>query len=79
MKMNVSLRRKAARIEAEPCVVEDILELGEKHYGLNHVEPLFGEHPALEHQYMQEAEATWEQKWNSEQAQEEGTAPVLSM
>lgn len=51
----------------------------EKHYGLNHVEPLFGEHPALAHQYLREAEEAWEQKWNSEQAQEEETGPALSM
>lgn len=87
--LDVDQENKTCRMKGEFFTMEDVplhYILGryseaatEKHYGLNHVEPLFGEHPALAHQYLKEAEAAWEQKWNSEQTQEEGTAPALSM
>lgn len=44
----------------------------EKHYGREYVEPLFGEHPSQAQHYLQEAEEAWNQKWEPEQAQEEG-------
>lgn len=87
--LDVDQENKTCRMKGEFFTMEDVplhYILGryseaatEKHYGLNHVELLFGEHPALAHQYLQDAEAAWEQKWNSEQAQEEETEPALSM
>ncbi len=50
-----------------------------KHYGVDHVQPLFGEHPALAQHYLKEAEEAWNAKWNDGQVQEEESTPALSM
>lgn len=87
--MDVNREDMTCRMKGEFFTMEDVplhyilgrysADAAEKHYGFYHVEPLFGEHPALAHQYLREVEEAWEQKWNSEQVQEEGTAPALSM
>lgn len=50
-----------------------------KHYGFDHVQTLFGEHPALAQRYLKEVEDAWNERWNDEQMQEDESAPVLSM
>ena len=51
-----------------------------KHYGFEHVQPLFGEHPALAQQYLREVKEAYNARMNLEQVHEdETTEPVLSM
>lgn len=50
-----------------------------KHYGYDKVQPLFGEHPSLAQQYLKEVEEAYNMKRNSEQGQDDESAPALSM
>ena len=50
----------------------------EKHYGFDHVKPLFSENPALAQHYLKEVEDIWNEKWK-EQEQDEKSTPALSM
>lgn len=50
-----------------------------EHYGHEKIQPLFGVHPSLAQQYLKEVEETYNMKRNSEQGQDDESAPVLSM
>lgn len=88
--LGVYTERKTCKVRGEFFTMEDIpmryvlgrhdLHAKGKHYGFEHVQPLFGEHPALAQQYLREVKEAYNARMNLEQVHEdETTEPVLSM
>ena len=86
--LDVNAEQKTCKIRGEFFTMEDVplhyvlgrhnLNTTGKHYGYEHVEPLFGERPDLAQQYLRKAQEDWEAKWL--EGQEQGDEPpVLSM
>ena len=85
--MAIDAEQKTCKIQGEFFAMENVplhYVLGrhdmsaEKHYGFDHVKPLFSENPALAQHYLKEVEDIWNEKWK-EQEQDEKSTPALSM
>lgn len=47
-------------------------DIHERHYGMECVEPLFGEHEALAQQYLHDVEEEWNERWEESESQSGG-------
>lgn len=86
--MAIDAEQKTCKIQGEFFAMENVplhYVLGRhdmsagKHYGFDHVKPLFGKNPALAQHYLKEAEDIWNEKWKDGQEQDEKSTPALSM
>lgn len=86
--MAVDAEQKTCKIQGESFVMGNLplhYILGrhdmsaERHYGFDHVKPLFGNYLVMAHHHLEDTEDIWNEKWKDGQEQEEESNPVLSM
>lgn len=86
--MAVDAEQKTCKIQGESFVMGNLplhyilgrhdMSAG-RHYGFDHVKPLFGNYLVMAHHHLENTEDIWNEKWKDGQEQEEESNPVLSM